>query len=72
VNLSANSYPLNLQASVFYVDSLNTGFSKPSAENLTDVSDAQNNIRALQDIVKKFPIFANKSFWLMGEGYGGV
>jgi carboxypeptidase C (cathepsin A) len=27
MNLSSNDYPLNLKASVFYIDSINTGFS---------------------------------------------
>lgn len=28
MNLSANAYSLNLNASVFYIDSINTGYSK--------------------------------------------
>jgi hypothetical protein len=36
------------------------------------MTDAFNNFQALKDIKEKFSALKNNSFWLMGEGYGGV
>ncbi|XP_070574652.1 lysosomal protective protein-like [Ptychodera flava] len=73
--LYVNEYSWNKVANVLFLEApAGVGFSYSDDKNYTTSDDetSLNNYVALQSFFKKFPEFANNSFYITGESYGGI
>ncbi|XP_070574646.1 lysosomal protective protein-like isoform X1 [Ptychodera flava] len=73
--LYVNEYSWNKVANIIFLEApAGVGFSYSDDKNYTTSDDetSLNNYAALQSFFKKFPQFANNSFYITGESYGGI
>lgn len=74
-NLTYNPYSWNLAANVLYLEApagVGYSYSDDGDYNTGDSEVANANYAALKNFFKKFPEYANRTFFITGESYGGV
>ena len=71
--LTVNPYSWNTFANMLYIESPGgVGFSYTDTTDFNDALTAKDNLKAIQDFLKKYPEYVSNEFYISGESYAGI